>query len=127
MKRGEYVLTTVYTSHSSTSSRKAIQWFKDEGIPFREIRVTKDGVTRQQLIELLQLSDNGLEDLLKKKIDIEMVNELSLSEAIKLIVKKPDMLRAPIICNGKSILIGFHEEAIRMFIPREYRLFKLIV
>lgn len=48
-------------------------------------------------------------------------NELSLSELVAIIVKYPSLLRRPIITDGKKLQIGYNEEDIYQFIPREVR------
>lgn len=119
------MIATVYTAPGSASSKKAVKWFKDEGIPFREIRTSKEKLTKDQLTELLRLTDNGLADLLKRTADVESIIDKSLSFAIEYIIKHPEMLRVPLITDSKTLLIGYHVDSIRMFIPRGVRQIKI--
>ncbi len=46
---------------------------------------------------------------------------MSVSELINLISKNPSLLRRPIIMDNKRMQIGFNEDEIRAFLPRDYR------
>lgn len=111
----------MYTNMSSASCRKAINWFSEERIPFVEIKLNKSGITKEQLKHILSLTDNGLDDLLKRTVNRERLDDLSLNEALDRIVENPEMLKVPIIISGRKMLIGYQEEHIRAFIPKSYR------
>lgn len=117
----------VYTNISSTSCRKAIQWFNKEGIPFTEIKMNKTGVTKEQLKVILSLTDNGLDDVLKRTVNRRALDDLSLHAALERIVETPSMLKVPIIISGRKMQIGFQEEYIRVFIPKSHRKLQLVI
>ena len=56
--------------------------------------------------------------LLENNIDIE---SLKVSELEKLIMENPSILRRPIIVEDNKLQVGYNEEEIRVFIPRELR------
>ena len=111
----------MYTNMSSASCRKAIRWFSEECISFKEIKLNREGITTKQLKEILILTDNGLDDILKRNVNRVVLDELSLNEALEKIVEKPSMLKVPIIISRNKIQVGFKEEYIRAFIPRSHR------
>jgi Spx/MgsR family transcriptional regulator len=112
----------MYTNMSSASCKKAIRWFSEECISFKEIKLNREGITtKKQLKEILILTDNGLDDILKRNVNRVVLDELSLNEALKKIVEKPSMLKVPIIISRNKIQVGFQEEYIRAFIPRSHR------
>lgn len=83
-------------------------------------------LSRDELLKILSYTENGTEDIIStrskvfQKLDID-VDELSVSELINLISKNPSLLRRPIIMDNKRMQIGFNEDEIRAFLPRDYR------
>ncbi|BAQ24159.1 transcriptional regulator Spx [Streptococcus troglodytae] len=83
-------------------------------------------LSRDELLKILSYTENGTEDIIStrskvfQKLDID-VDELSVSELINLISKNPGLLRRPIIMDDKRMQIGFNEDEIRAFLPRDYR------
>lgn len=119
--------TRVYTNISSDSCRKAIKWFYEERIPFREIKINKRGITKEELKTILCLTENGLDDVLKRTVNRSSLEDLSLNAALDKIIENPQMLRVPIIVNERKMQIGFHEEFIRVFVPKSYRKLLLVI
>ena len=57
---------------------------------------------------------------LVQKLNID-VDNLTIEELIQLISEYPNLLRRPIIMDNKHMQIGFNEDEIRAFLPRDYR------
>lgn len=112
---------------SSTSCRKAIKWFHEESIPFQEIKINQTGITKMQLKEILSLTENGLDDVLKRTVNRDSLDDLSLNAALDKIIENPKMLKVPIIVSGRKMQIGFQEEYIRAFVPKSYRKLLLVI
>jgi len=55
-----------------------------------------------------------------QKLDVDL-DELSVRQLIELIELYPSLLRRPIILDEKRMQIGFNEDEIRAFLPRNYR------
>ena len=53
------------------------------------------------------------------------MDDLSVSNLIDLISENPSLLRRPIILDNKRMQIGFNEDEIRAFLPRDYRMQEL--
>lgn len=83
-----------------------------------------------ELQHILSLTENGTDDIIStrskifQKLDLD-VEDLSISTLIKLIEENPSLLRRPIILDGKRMQIGFNEDEIRRFLPREVRALEL--
>ncbi len=81
-------------------------------------------LTAEELKNILALTENGTDDLIStrskvfQKLDID-VDELSVKQLIGLIETYPSLLRRPIILDEKRMQIGFNEDEIRAFLPRE--------
>ncbi|HRK76873.1 MAG TPA: transcriptional regulator Spx, partial [Streptococcus parasuis] len=83
-------------------------------------------LTADELQQILSLTENGTDDLIStrskvfQKLDIDL-DELSVRQLIELIELYPSLLRRPIILDDKRMQIGFNEDEIRAFLPRNYR------
>ena len=60
-----------------------------------------------------------------KKLNVSL-DDLSLNELLTYIHKNPRILKTPIIIDEKRIQVGFREEELRQFIPREKRKYQWI-
>ncbi len=96
---------TLFTSPSCTSCRKAKKWLKTHEVDFVEQNIFVQAPSAKQLKLILQLTENGTEDIISKRskdykrltIDIDT---LPVSELINLItspnigsIKAPDTFR----------------------------------
>ena len=119
-------MITLYTTPSSASCRKAKSWLEENNLSFIEKNIFNESLTISELKAILRLTENGTEDIIStrskvfQKLDIDL-DELSVSELIDLIAKNPGLLRRPIILDNKRMQIGFNEDEIRAFLPRDYR------
>lgn len=119
-------MITLYLSPSCTSCRKARAWLTQYSLPFTEHNIMTSPLQADELRRILSLTENGTDDLIStrskvfQKLNID-VDELSISELIKLIDEYPSLLRRPIIIDEKRMQIGFNEDEIRAFLSRDYR------
>ena len=49
------------------------------------------------------------------------LDDLSLKELLDLVKENPGLLRRPIMIDEKRLQVGFNEDEIRSFVPREIR------
>jgi regulatory protein spx len=116
-------MLTLYYSPSCTSCRKANAWLEEHKIEFIPRNIFADPLTADELRGLLQLTDNGTEDLISQrskvfqKLAIDL-DELTMTQLLQLVQEHPSLLRRPMMSDGKRLLIGFNEEEIRVFLPR---------
>ena len=68
-------------------------------------------------------TEGGVQDIIstRSKIYEKLGIELTLKQMIVLFKEYPSLLRRPILIDEKRILIGFNEDEIRSFVPREIR------
>lgn len=109
----------IYTE-SNSSSRKVTKWLNDHDVDFIETRLRSNVLDKKELKVLLSFTDNGLSDLLKRTTKIKF-DDLTLNTALELLIDDPRPLKSPILFDGKKLRVGFNEEEIRCFIPRELR------
>lgn len=119
-------MITLFLSPSCTSCRKARAWLLDHEVPFVEHNIMTSPLSNSELRKILSLTENGTDDIIStrskifQKLDVD-VEDLSISELLKLIEENPSLLRRPIILDDKRMQIGFNEDEIRAFLPRGYR------
>lgn len=118
----------IYLSRASSSScRKAKAWFTSHQIPFEEININKASeIPKQDFLHILSLTDAGLDDIIAKKSDIYKelnidFENITLSEILSLINEHRALIKRPIIVDDTHLQIGFNDDGIRQFIPRNYR------
>lgn len=127
----ENIMVTLYSSPSCTSCRKAKQWLRAHQIEFVERNLNKDPLTRDEIINILRMTENGTEDIISTrskaylKLHLKPEN-MSLKQLVDLLIENPDLLKRPIIIDEKRMQVGFNEEEIRRFIPRDVRVRDLI-
>lgn len=116
----------LYIASSNGSSRNARAWFQRHHIPFTERNIIAQPLQPNEIKRLLRMTENGTEDLIstrakifsKLQLDLETI---STSELIALIAQHPDLLKRPIMFDEKRLQIGYNEEDIRRFLPRQTR------
>lgn len=76
------------------------------------------------------MTEDGTEEIISKRskvyqeLDID-IEEMPLQELLDLVQKHPGLLRRPIIMDEKRLQVGYNEDEIRRFLPREVRALEL--
>lgn len=120
----------LYTSPSCTSCRKARAWLQEHQIPFVERNIFLEPLAQDELKEILRMTENGTEEIIStrskvfQKLDVDL-DDLSLPKLLELVQSNPGLLRRPIMIDDKRLQVGFNEDEIRRFLPREVRAIEL--
>ena len=116
----------LYYSTSSKSRRSARAGLVENNIPFNERDIIANPLDRDELKQILRLTENGFEDIVStrskafKALHIDL-SDLGFNQLLDLLVEKPQLLKRPIIYDGRRLQIGYNEEDIRAFLPRSVR------
>lgn len=113
-------LAYIYTKPACSSSRKAIQFFRTQNIPYREIKLQHQTIDPKHLNQALLNSDKGFEDLVKRTVLPDLL-DLKVEQAKSYILDNPVSLRTPFVVQGPKTLSGYHEEEYGMFQSRDKR------
>ena len=124
-------MVTLYSSPSCTSCRKAKQWLVDHNLPFIERNLNKEPLREEDVKAMLRLTEDVTEELIstRSKIFSELtidLDDMSINKLIDLIVMYPSLLKRPIILDDQRMQIGYNDDEIRRFLPREVRQRELI-
>lgn len=116
----------IYTTPSCGSCRKAKKWFKDRNIPYVEKNIFSVKLTRSDIQAILSLTENGVTDIISTRSKVFVDNDLdieamSMNELYDFIIDNPSVLRRPLIISDDNLQIGYNEDDIRVFIPKELR------
>lgn len=119
-------MVIIYTTPSCASCRKAKAWLEEHQIEYVEKNIFAFPLTKEDIRLMLKNTENGFEDIIstrskyiiENKIDIE---SMKFSELEQLIIENPSILRRPIIVEDNKLQVGYNEEEIRVFIPKEIR------
>lgn len=116
----------IYTVDYSLSCQKAVEWLKNRGIQYEEINILKKGMSKEELVHILSLTENGVGDIIAKRSKAYQelavrLDDLPLSALIQLIQRNSTLLRSPLIVDDNRLQIGYNEDEIRKFLPREFR------
>lgn len=123
-------MVTLYTSPSCTSCRKARAWLEEHNIPFEERNIFYNPLNVDEIKQILQMTEDGTEEIISKRskifqdLDIDL-DELPLQKLYTLIQKNPGLLRRPIMMDSKRLQVGYNEDEIRRFLPRDVRALEL--
>lgn len=121
---------TLYTTPSCTSCRKAKAWLDKHDIAYKERNIFANPLNKEEIMQVLRLTENGTEDIIStrsqafKKLHVNLDN-LSLDQLVALIKKNPGLLRRPIILDDRRLQVGYNEDEIRRFLPRQVRRMEL--
>ncbi|AQS52749.1 Regulatory protein Spx [Jeotgalibaca dankookensis] len=123
-------MVTLYTSPSCTSCRKARAWLEENNIPYTERNIFSEALSEIEIKDILKMTEEGTEEIIstRSKAFQEMnvdLDEIPLNNLFKLIQDNPGLLRRPIILDEKRLQVGYNEDEIRRFLPREVRAMEL--
>jgi regulatory protein spx len=123
-------MVTLYISPSCTSCRKAKAWFDEHHIPYKERNILSEKLKLDEIKNILHFTEEGTDEIIStrskafQKLNIN-IDSLSLRELYAIIEENPGLLRRPLILDEKRLQVGFNEEEIRSFLPRNMRIFQL--
>ena len=123
-------MVTSYTTPSCTSCRKARAWLEEHQIPYTERNIFSEPLSLQEIKDILRMTEEGTEDIVSTRskaysdLNIE-ISEISLNDFYRIVQEQPGLLRRPIMIDEKRLQIGFNEDEIRRFLPREVRALEL--
>ncbi|MGM9899830.1 MAG: transcriptional regulator Spx [Bacilli bacterium] len=116
----------IYTTPSCASCRKAKKWFDRYNIPYSEKNIFSIKLSEEDIFRMLANSENGFDDIIstrskifkEKKLDPE---NMSVKALVEFIINYPSVLKRPIIINESDLQVGYNNEDITIFLPKELR------
>ena len=120
------MMIQIYTTPSCASCRKAKRWFEQYKIPYSEKNIFSIKLSPEDIYKMLANSENGFEDIIstrskifkEKKLDPE---NMSVQKLVEFIIDNPSVLKRPIIISENELQVGYNNEDITIFLPKELR------
>lgn len=119
-------MITIYTTSSCSSCRRAKKWMEEHNIEYREVNLFVKELTTEELSYILQRTDNGTDDIISKRSKVIMegnhdIDAMTVSELLNFLKENPSAMRRPIIIDERHFQVGYNDDEIRAFIPKELR------
>lgn len=116
----------IYTTPSCASCRKAKKWFDQYKIPYSEKNIFSIKLSREDIYRMLANSENGFEDIISTRSKVFKEKKLepdnmTVQELVEFIIDNPSVLKRPIIINENELQVGYNNEDITIFLPKELR------
>jgi arsenate reductase-like glutaredoxin family protein len=94
-------------------TKKAERWFKERRIKYQMIDMKEKGMSRGELTSVMQ-AVGGLDALLdpntKDKDTLVLLNYLTEDAKLEKVLENPQLLRTPVVRNGKKATVGYTPE-----------------
>ena len=106
-------MLTLYGIKNCDTVKKARRWLEDHGVEYQFHDFRQDGLDKKQLTSWIE--NSGWETILNKRSTTwrnlsDKDKEITTSsQAIKLLLANPTLIKRPITQNNKVLLIGFKE------------------
>lgn len=119
-------MVKIFTTSSCSSCKKAIKWLNEHNIKYTEKNLFTEPITRDDIRTMLENAENGFEDIISTRSKVFTtqnidIDSMSYNELIDFIINNPSILRRPIIVDEAKMQVGYNDDEIRVFIPRELR------
>ena len=116
----------IYTTPSCASCRKAKKWFDQYKIPYSEKNIFSIKLSKDDIYKMLANSENGFEDIISTRSKVFKEKQLdpdsmSTQELVDFIIANPSILKRPIIIDDNELQVGYNNEDITIFLPKELR------
>ena len=106
----------VFGTRKSFDTKKAQRWFKERRIRFQFVDLKEKGMSRGELQSVMR-AVGGLEVLLDPKAKdqdtLALVSHLAESQRFDKLLENQQVLREPIVRNGRQATVGYAPETWR--------------
>lgn len=119
-------MISIYTVPSCSSCKKAEEWLRAHKLKYKKINMLTDDISPDEIKRILSLTEDGTEEIISRRskayqrLNIDF-DAISISQLIGLIEENRTLLRRPLIFDEKRLQVGYNEDDIRKFLPRDFR------
>lgn len=109
----------IFGSSKSFDTKKAQRYFKERGIKFQAIDLPAKGISKGEFRSIKQ-AIGSIDDMMDPKAkdqDILMlIKYLSKEDQEEKLLDNPQLLRMPIVRNGRQATIGYQPDVWKMWV-----------
>ncbi|WP_285017169.1 ArsC/Spx/MgsR family protein [Lactococcus garvieae] len=121
----------IYSKKGCKSTQQSLNWFEKYRIKIDICNINQ--ISKSDIIDLLCLSDRGVDSIVKKssrtnpknRERLKSLEEMNFNECVDYLIRYPKLLQTPIVIGEKKYLVGYDINEIRQFLPNKYRRKKL--
>lgn len=103
----------IFGTGKSFDTKKAERYFKERGIRCQMIDLKEKGISRGELISVIQ-SVHGIENLLdpscRDQDALALVRYIADEQKLEKLLENPQVMKLPIVRNGKRATVGYKPE-----------------
>lgn len=104
----------IFGTKKSADTRKAERFFKERGIKFQSVDLKEKGLSKGELQSVVQAA-GGLDAVIdpdcKDKDLLALLAHLVPEDRFDKVLENQQLLRQPIVRNGKKAAVGYQPEA----------------
>ena len=106
-------MLTLYGIKNCDTVKKARRWLEDHGVEYQFHDFRQNGLDKKQLTDWVEKL--GWETIVNKRsttwrtLSDKEKDITTSSQAIKLLLASPTLIKRPIVQNNKTLLVGFKE------------------
>lgn len=112
----------IFATKKSSDARKAERWFKERRIKAQFIDLTDKGISRGELRGAAQAA-GGLDALIdpdcRDRDALALVTYIAAQQREDAVLEHPQVLRQPIVRNGKKAAVGYCPEVYARWLAEE--------
>ena len=112
-------MLTLYGINNCDTVKKARTWLESNGIDYRFHDLRSDGLAPKELNGWVKAL--GWETVLNKKsttfrqLGEKQRSNLDVGKAVALMLEYPTLIKRPVLCRGKQVVVGFDPHSYREF------------
>jgi regulatory protein spx len=111
----------IYTKSGCASSRKAVKFLDEKNIPYKRVRLGKEcTMSKKHLNELIRKSPTGFEGLVNRN-KLKDLLDLSVEECKLFLTENPTYFKTPILIGRHNYFVGYNDNFLSVFFPRDHR------
>ena len=103
----------IFGTKKSSDTRKAERWFKERRVKAQSIDILDKGISKGELRSVAQACgglDALLDDACRDQTALALVRYTGASQKEDAVLEHPQVLRLPIVRNGKKAAVGYCPE-----------------
>ena len=103
----------IFGTKKCNDTKKAQRYFKERGIKFQFIDMKEKGMSKGEFNSVAS-ANGGMENMLdadcKDRDTFMLIKYLAAEDKLEKILENPQVIRTPIVRNGKQSTIGYQPE-----------------
>ncbi|MEZ0180521.1 ArsC/Spx/MgsR family protein ['Camptotheca acuminata' phytoplasma] len=116
----------IFTDNRCFLCQKAKNWLDFHHIKYQEKNLSIFKLNESYIDLILSYENVDFNSIISTRSKVfknqkKNLFSMTIDQIKKIIVKNPNILKKPIICDKKNVVIGYNKEDMRIFIPKKLR------